>query len=266
MKKILFLLMASLLFFSCKEAEPEIYNGDSLLHFTKGDSDNAFVLLGSGSSTYKLAFGVTKPVVGNSDVKLIFDQSKSTAQLGTDFQIVSPLSTQLSAGQAIGSYDIKILEATATPTPKTAVFRLESSSLQGASWYKEFTLNIALSCPASTFVGTFQTKTALFSSPYLIEIEEGTAPNTLVLKDYIEVGTDITVTYDPSTGNVTFPTQSTGYMNGSVNVQIKQAIDGSASKVDFCNRKLDLRVTYGPPGGNYSIGGVTSHTETSTGL
>ncbi|MBW7675637.1 hypothetical protein [Chryseobacterium chendengshani] len=267
MKKILgiFSMMLIFLIGSCKEEEEMYYDGDSLLHFTKGTSDNAFVLSGTGSSVYKLSYGITKAASSDSEVKLVFDQAKSTAQLGVDFQIVNATNV-IPAGQTFSTFDIKILEASATPTPKTAVFRVVSGNLPGANFNNEFKLNMSLSCPASTFVGLFQVKNTLFGT-YDVEIIEGTAANTLVLKDYIEVGYDITLTYDPNTGVITFPTQETGYINGANGmIMIKQAIDGSSAKVDFCNRTMDLRLSYGTPGGaTYTSGGATSYTDVFTG-
>ncbi len=264
MKKILFLLIGSFLFFACKEAEADIYEGDTMLNFNNGTSRTEFVKLSTGSKETEISYGTTKAVSGNHEVKLVFDASKSTAVLGTDFEILDG-TDDLTAGEVGGKFKLKIMEP-AIGVSKTAVFRLESSSLNKAIFDQEFNMQMKLFCPASTFVGIFGVDTGLFGS-FDVEIIEGTEPNTLIIKDYIESGYDITLTYDPDTGVVTFPQQPTGYINGSSGmIMFKQAIDGSVSTVDFCSRKMDLRVSYGTPtGGTYAVGGVSSFTEPFTG-
>lgn len=266
MKKLLSIfLFATFLctFNACKDEDEIYYEGESLLHFDK-TAQTANVILNTNNADYLLTYGVTKPSEADSNVELVFNSAKSTAVLGTDFTIIEGTDV-LSKGTSIGNFKLNVKE-TAAKAGKKAYFTVRSSGLSAAAFNQEVEVSFVLVCPPDTFAGLFQTKTALFGSPYTIEIELGAEPNTLVLKDYIEVGTDIIVNYDPTNGIVTFPAQATGYLNGSTMVFIKQAVDGSVSRVDFCNKKLELRVSYGPAGGTYTIGGNANHTEISTGI
>lgn len=258
-------MIGCLFFFACKQAEPEIYEGEPLLHFDKV-SQPANILLGGNNANATITYGVTKPSESNSNVELVFNSAKSTAILGTDFTIVEGTDV-LQAGSAIGDFKINIKES-AAKLGKKAYFTVKSSSLTSASFDTEVEVSFVLVCPPATFPGLFKVNNVLFGV-YDVEIAMGTAANTLILKDYIETGFDITVNFNPLTGEVSLPTgsQQTGYVNGANGmILIKPALDGSKGTVDFCNKTMNLRLSYGTPtGATYTSGGATSYADVFTG-
>ena len=266
MKKILFLFIGCLFFFACKDADSEIYDGESLLHFDKVVQP-ANVLLGANNANSVITYGVTKVAASDSNVELVFNAAKSTAILGTDFTILEGTDV-LKAGTAVGDFKINIKE-TAAKAGKKAYFNVKSSSLTQAGFDTEVEVSFVLVCPPNTFPGIYSVKNALFGT-YDVEIAAGTVANTFILKDYIETGFDITVNFNPLTGEVSLPTtaQPTGYINGANGmIVIKPAVDGSKGTVDFCNKKMNLRLSYGTPtGGTYQTSpGVTSYADVFTG-
>jgi len=268
MKKLLSIfIFASIvsLFNSCKDEGEKYYEGESLLHFDK-PAQSANVLLGANNANATITYGVTKAAEANSNVELVYDATKSTAILGTDFTILEGTDV-LPAGVAIGDFKINIKES-AAKLGKKAYFKVRSSSLSPAAFNTEVVVSFVLVCPPTTFPGVFSVKNVLFGT-YDVEIAMGTVANTLILKDYIESGFDITVNFNPLTGEVSLPaaSQSTGYVNGANGlIFIKPALDGSKGTVDFCNKTMNLRLSYGTPtGATYTSGGATSYADVFTG-
>ncbi|WP_445431828.1 hypothetical protein [Chryseobacterium indoltheticum] len=269
MKKLLSIfLFATLLstFTSCKNEEEMYYEGESLLHFDT-TAQKANVIKNTNSADYTVSYGVTKPASVDSNVELVFNAAKSTAVLGTDFTIVQGTNV-LPAGAALGGFKINVKES-AAKLGKKAYFTVKSSSLSSAVFNQEVEVTFTLICPPDTFPGSFKVVNVLFGQ-YNTEIVLGTTANTLILKDYIEIGYDITVNYNPLTGEISLPaaSQPTGYINGANGmIFIKPAVDGSKGSVDFCNRMLNLRLSYGTPtGATYTSGGQTSYFDVFTGL
>ncbi|MCU7617861.1 hypothetical protein NZ698_11680 [Chryseobacterium sp. PBS4-4] len=268
MKKILSLVtLVSLLFVfnSCKDEEEIYYEGDSLVNFDK-TAQIANVILNNNNADYLVTYGVTKASQSDNTVEIVFDAANSTAVLGTDFTIVEGTDV-LKSGSAVGDFKINVKES-AAKLGKKAVFTLKSNTLGTAPFNKKVEVAFTLVCPAATFPGVFSVKNVLFGT-YDVEIVAGTVANTFILKDYIETGFDITVNFNPLTGEVSLPVtqQSTGYVNGANGVIfIKPAIDGSRGTVDFCNKIMNLRLSYGTPGGaTYTSGGATSYADVFTG-
>lgn len=268
MKKLLNILtLVSLLFVfnSCKDEDELYYEGDSLLHFDK-TAQIANVILSNNNADYLVTYGVTKVAESDNTVEIVFDAANSTAILGTDFTIVEGTDV-LKRGSSVGDFKINVKES-AAKSGKKAVFTLKSNSLGLASFNKQVVVSFTLVCPATTFPGLFSVKNVLFGT-YDVEIAAGTVANTFILKDYIETGYDITVNFNPLTGEVSLPTtaQETGYINGANGmIMIKPAIDGSRGTVDFCNKIMNLRLSYGTPGGaTYTSGGATSYADVFTG-
>lgn len=268
MKKILsiFTLLSLLFVFNaCKQDEEVYYEGETLLHFDKTEQE-AMVTINKGNADYLITYGVTKASQADNNVELVFNAAKSTAVLGTDFTIVRGTDV-LKGGAALGDFKINLKE-TAAKAGKVAYFNIKSGSIANAAFNQEVEVKFALVCPPDTFDGMFTVKNVLFGT-FDVEIVPGTAPNTFILKDYIETGYDIVINYDPTTGEVTIPAtpQSTGYVNGANGViMIKPAVDASKGKIDFCNRTMNLRLSYGTPGGaTYTSGGATSYADVFTG-
>ncbi|MBC7654299.1 MAG: DUF4843 domain-containing protein, partial [Oligoflexus sp.] len=158
MKKIFSILTIFAMMFlinSCRNDGELAYNGDSLLLFTAPQSSaDVLVLVGSGSTNYNITFGVAKQVDADSDVTLVVNKTKSTAVEGVDYTIASKTMT-LKAGTSTGSFPIKLLEGGAVQSGKKIAFTLTSSTLKSAAFNQNFTINVSLTCPVSTFVGNF---------------------------------------------------------------------------------------------------------------
>jgi hypothetical protein len=246
MKKILFLLIGFMTIFSCKDAEPEVYDGQSMLNFNKGVAGNGYVLSSATYSDYKISYGSIKPVEGNHQVQIKFDASKSTAVLGTDFQIINA-TDELSAGEVGGEFTIRIFKASATQAGKTATFTLGSSTLTNAVFDQTFTLNMSLTCPVTSFVGNFNNSESFWNNPgTTVEIVENPAvPNQLLIKDYLDVGKDLVLNYNPTTFAVTFADQNTGYFSSANNGYIwLRPSTVTPSTFNPCTRVMTLNVFY----------------------
>ncbi|MCI3937980.1 hypothetical protein MQX03_12280 [Chryseobacterium aahli] len=157
MKKIffgIFLLAFSMFIFnSCEEHENLVYDGAELLHFDKKDQTLAN---GNGNITY----GVTKAVSGDHNVELVFNPSKSTALLGTDFTFVESTDV-LKSGSVLGDFVINV-KPSAAAAKKQAVFTLKSSTLQNAVFNQE--VLVKFTCP-SALAGTYQYSTVNAFTP-----------------------------------------------------------------------------------------------------
>lgn len=239
-KYILFTALASCFILASCELDDRYYEGDPFLSFIN-ESQTVFIDQGSGGEEVAIAYGTAQKAPGTV-VTLSVDPD-SPAKEGVDFVIVKKEST-LSGDQVADSFVVKFLESAATTTAKTAIFHITSSNVKNGIEKQTHTVTYSLRCPASAFVGVFAAKPSLFSSGWDVEIVEGEQPNTLIIKDYIVDGYDILLKYDDK-GNVTFTQQDTGYMHSQYGrVTIRMAADGSPSTVNFCTRKMDLRVNY----------------------
>lgn len=275
MKKLNKIITVFLLIFlaqSCSDNDRDLYDGAPMVNFNNGISSTALVL-STQTAPYndiKIKYGTIRPTQGSNTVTLVVDDAKSTAVEGTDFEILNNATDELANGEMNGEFTVRVFKTPATQAGKTAIFNLKSGSIQNAVFNQTYTLSIALTCPASSFPGLFSVNNPLFGATFDVEIVAGTTPNTLIIKDYIEVGYDITVNYDPTSGVVSLPAaaQPTGYVNGANGmIMIKAAVDGSKGTIDFCNRKMNLRLSYGTPtGATYNIGGSTSVTDAFTGF
>ncbi|MDR6405331.1 MULTISPECIES: hypothetical protein [Chryseobacterium] len=244
--KIIFLFITVLLA-SCKQEEEAYYDGDSFVQFNKGTTANAFVVAGSTSSDFDINYGVLKGVEGSHQVKLVFDQAKSTAILGTDFQIVNG-TDELSTGETMGKFVVKLLESGAVQSGKKAVFRLESSSLPIAAFNNEFTLDISLTCPISYFVGDFtNTETWWNAGPGgTYQIVESTVANQILVKDFWDIGIDLVLNYNPETFVVSVPEQETGTLHPTYGmIKAKASTDATLISIfNPCTRKLTVYMNY----------------------
>lgn len=147
-KTILPVLLLAIAVVSCKKEDQPVFDGESLLHFDR-PAQNAFVKLYQGNADNNITFGTTKVVSGDHTAELVFEASKSTAVLGTDFTIVKGTST-IAAGQSLGNFVINVTETAAT-AKKVAVFTIKSTTLQGAIFNQEVTVNFKMNCPLVNF-------------------------------------------------------------------------------------------------------------------
>lgn len=250
---------------SCRSDGEMAYTGDSLLIFTAPqNSADVLVLSGAGSSTYNVPFGIVKQSGSDHDVTLVIDQQKSTAKEGVDYTIAKKTVT-LKAGDVAGDFPVKLLESGAVQTGKKIVFTVSSPTLKNASFNQDFTINVSLACPISSFVGSFVNTEAWFYDPgETFDIEEDTVPNQLRIVGFMDDGSDFVLKYNPETFVVTFDTQSTGYFYGQYNafILIRPATDTTKiSSFNPCTRKLTLYMDYWMNG----VGGWPNESEVFVG-
>ena len=159
MKKFLnYFLLASLItvfIVSCKPDDEPYFEGESLLHFDRPEQTGP-------DGSYLVTYGVTNAVNSDHNVTLVFNQSKSSAILGTDFTIVES-SDVLKAGTTRGDFKISITKAAAL-AKKRAVFTMTSSSLKYATFNQEVIVNFACT---SALAGTYQFSTVNAFAPGL---------------------------------------------------------------------------------------------------
>lgn len=265
MKKILFLFIG-LLFFACSESEPDIYEGGSMLNFNKGTSRTEFVQLNSGSKDVEISYGAIKAVNGNHEVKLVFDAANSTAVEGTDFQILDG-NDDLASGEVGGSFKLRLIEP-AIGDIKTAVFKLQNSTIPFAGFDQVYTLNWKVQCFISDFLGAngsflntgFWVDPAT-QVPTTIEIDQA-QPGKMFIKDFFEPGRDFVLSYD-DTGSITFEPQFTGwvynYQGTPYQVYVRMNPDPTKYSIaDFCYRTMKLETIYYLNGSNLVFNGDTS--------
>lgn len=235
---------------SCKD-EREVYEGNpAALHFNKEVRSEAIVLQGTGSTTVNVSFGTIQAVSGPSQVKLVVDTNVSTAVEGTDFQILNQNLT-VNPDQLGAQFQIKLLEATATTTPKVIAFKLQSSSVPNASFAQTYILSYYKACPTSVFFGSggiFRNTVANYNPAnidYPIQ-DLGIVGNvgTMKVVGFLGQGGDLILKYNPLTYEVTVPKQYMEVDSNGGQEWVKPAVDGSKSTFNACTRTLRLRVNY----------------------
>lgn len=251
MKKLSYIfltLITAVLFTAWRESMSENYNGPSELHFSNGLSASEVIVEGSGSKEVKVPFGLLKPVDGTHSVSLVVDTKNSTAVEGKDFQIVeNPV--ELKSGAADGFFTVKILEKGATSAGKKVVFSLSSPTIGNAVFDQSYTLNMALFCPVSKFVGKFNYSGEFFD-PFEVEIVEDTKSNTLIIKNFAVPGNSLKLTYD-NTGKINFASQATGYVHKTYGMVTISPTKGKQSTFNSCTRELTLYGTYTVAAGSF---------------
>ena len=209
MKKLLsiFILTATLsVFNSCNDEEELYFEGDSLLLFEKDQQTAA-------DGDYILPYGVTNAVNSDHNVSLVFDQSKSTAILGTDFTIIEN-SDVIKSGTARGGFKLNITKAAAF-AKKQAVFTMSNSSLNKATFNQEAIVNFACQ---SALAGAHQYSTVNYFTPDSGVI--GTVPRT---------GT-VVFTATPNAGEYNISDASFGAYAGWYG-----GVSGNVKLLDVCN-------------------------------
>lgn len=231
---------------SCSN-EKIIYDDEPVLTFINATSQQ-LVDQGSGSKIVEVKYG-TLAKVDNAEVKLVVDPTSELKE-GIDFQFMGPSNP---SGKFDGAISIKLLESGASPEGKKAIFRLSSPTIKNGILNPVHTMTVALKCPLAYFMaGNFNATMPFFGGTFPIEIAQGTEENTLLLKDYYANGYDIKIKYDPSTGNITFDNQQTGYIHSTYGmVSIRQVVT-TPSTINFCTRKITLVYTPFVSAGNFS--------------
>lgn len=235
---------------SCSADEFPTYDGDPYLQFNVESTGSKTVPSGAGSVQAVIDYGTYKPVTGTNQVKLVYDAAASTAVPGVDFTLVNNGISEITAGQSTGTFKVNVLESGATAIPKFAVFHLSSPTLPLADVNQTYTLAMSLKCSVNYFLGSTGVfnYTGWWNDPGQFLIEQGSAPNTLNVVDFLDTGVDLVVKYDDA-GIVTFAEQSTGvdYQAGPNKYTIKMSQSGAVSTYDACSRKLTINAFWFVP-------------------
>lgn len=160
--KILSLLVLSIVFSNCSESDGQLeYGRENLLFFDKTQTKKVVL---DGSSDFviiPIEFATVKAPSSSYQVKLVYDAESSTALPGVDFDVVNDVVT-VEAGEFYGSFDVKFYDATAVALGKKAVFILESSDIDSATFKNKMQVNVSLSCQLENFPLTYDVEVLAF--------------------------------------------------------------------------------------------------------
>lgn len=245
MKTINYLLILFFIFaISCKNEEVR-YEDEPFLHFLSAGSDQ-LVNQGSTQKDVEIQYGTIAKVSGDNEVKLVVDPS-SVAKEGVDFQIVKGVDNP--SGRFNGSFIVRLLESGASTTAKKLVLKLQSGTIKNAIInYQTYTMNISLKCPATLMNANFKNTEAFWNSPagYNFNIVQTSSNNQLRVKDFLNVGTDLVLDYNPDTYVVTVPDQYTGVNYSSApyagaQIWVKASTDATQiSSFNPCSKVLTV--------------------------
>jgi hypothetical protein len=231
------------------------YEGDPYLHFITAGSDQ-LIQQGGGNKDVEIKYGTISQVSGDSEVKLIVDAS-STAKEGIDFQIVK--GTDNPSGKVNGTFTIKLLESGATSVSKKAVFKLQSNNIANAIIdYQTYSINMSLKCSAALMNANFKNTEAFWNNPNgNYDIVQSSTTNQLKVKDFLDVGVDLVLNYNPDTYVVTVADQYTGSNYSAapyagVQIWVKQSTD--VTQISSFNPCTKVLTVYG----NYYLKGTTA--------
>ena len=273
MKKLLIILLGLFFIVSCSDDTTDIYEGAPLLQFSKGTSKPGLVEIGSASANYAIDYGVVRPVTGSHTVKLVVDATKSTAVEGVDFEILNSATDELTTGELNGTFTVRVLSTNLTTVPVIAVFNLQSSTIANAGFDQSYTLSLSLKCPLNTFFsGGFNNNPGFWNAPtgstnggqYLITTV-GPATGKLYVKDFLDIGRDLVLSYNTAETVFTVDDQYTGsdYVFSGVNRQIwVRQRSGTSNAVNVCGRTMKLQTQYYLNGTTAAFTGDTSETFT----
>ncbi len=265
--RFLFAIALTIGLASCSDSDRQLYDGPPLINFNNGTSSNVFIKTGETQVDKSIQYGTIRPVSGNHQVSLVFDAANSTAVEGVDFQIIKGVD-EISNGGTNGNFIVRILETGAVQAGKTAVFKIQSSTIKNAGFNNLYTMKIALTCPITDFVGAFENKGWHYNNvPMVFNVEESTTANQLLVKGFWDDGSDMIINYDPVTYIVQFPSQYAGWdYQGNPAQPVFARASTDASKVSSfnpCTRLMTLHVNYWVPALN---GGFGNQIEEFTGL
>ncbi|KQS95192.1 hypothetical protein [Chryseobacterium sp. Leaf394] len=247
MKITKYLYLLGLAFAASCSNEKIIYDDEPVLTFINSTSQQ-LVDQGSGSKIVEVKYG-TLAKVDNAEVRLVVDPTSQLKE-GIDFEFMGASNP---SGRFDGTISLKLLESGASPEGKNAVFRLQSPTIKNGILNPVHTMTVALKCPLTYFMGgTFTATQPFFGGTYPQQIQQGAEPNTLLLKNYYANGYDIKIQYDPSTGNVTFANQQTGYMHPTYGMVSIRQVTTTPSVINFCTRKITLVYTPFVSAGNFA--------------
>lgn len=163
--KILSLLLLSIVFVNCStDNGQKAYGGDNAVFFSKGATQKVTLDGVSDDVTATIEVAAVVPSNSSYQVQLVFDAENSTAVQGVDFEIVNDVVT-IEAGALTGAFQVKYFQAEGVSEGKTAVFTLQSSTVDSAVFKNKVTVSIALSCQVdlATFPLTYDVEVYAFA-------------------------------------------------------------------------------------------------------
>ena len=226
------------------------YEGESYLHFVTGGSDQ-LIDQGSGHKDVEVKYGTISQVSGDNEVKLVLDPS-STAKEGVDFQFFK--GTDNPSGKVNGTFTVRLLESGASSVAKTAVFKLQSSTIKNAIIdYQTYVMNMSLKCSATLMNGSFKNIEAFWNNAngnYDIVQSSSGSVNQLRVKDYLDVGRDLVLNYNADTYVISVPDQYTGSNYSAApyagtEIWVKQSTDAvQISSFNPCTKTMTVYANY----------------------
>lgn len=260
MRTVNYLFLLFLCFtLSCTNEEIH-YDGESFLHFSTASTDQ-MIVQGSGHKDVEIEYSTISKVSGDAEVKLIVDPS-STAKEGVDFQIVK--GTDNPNGRFNGTFVIRLLESGASSVAKKATFKLQSSTIRNSIInFQTYTVTMSLKCAATLMNGNFKNTVAFWNTPagYNFDIVQSSATNELRIKDFLDVGRDLVLKYNPDTYVITtVPDVYTGFNYSAApyagtQIWIRPSTD--LTQISFfnpCTKTLTLYANYYLKGTNAGYG------------
>lgn len=146
--KILLLSILATFAISCGDDNEGIVNysgSENRVAFSFGNEQRMVVKPEAGSANHKIYFGTFRNVNEDHQVKLVLDETQSTAVQGVDFDLVES-TVVLKSGTAINYFEVIVHEAPAITLGKKAFFKLESETLDLVEAKSTRTVEIGLSC------------------------------------------------------------------------------------------------------------------------
>lgn len=245
MKKLIYLFFAVLFssaIVSCEE-DRLFYDDEPLL--TLSDTEGTY-FVEEDTQMYNLTVFLLRPTNTDVDVTLNVIEEGSTAELGTDFEILEQTIT-IPAGAVSADFEILGDFAAASTTGKNVKFELSSSDLGLADFRNSFELNLKKACPITELLGDFNVASD-FWGDFTTEVVAGQNPNELILKDYYTAGRDITIIVNEDF-TVTVPKQ-VAWVSGQYGDASLQS-SGNTSAVDPCNGIITLRLSHTVAAGSF---------------
>lgn len=150
MKKIKFLILSVLAVFTVgcnddNDGQVSYTGSQNDLAFSFGDTQKTIAKIENEVSIYKIYFGTFRNVSDNHQVNLVFDADNSTAVEGVDFDVIS-YTKELSAGQSIGYFEIKVYRDVASYEGVLAKFSINSPTLELSKVRTNRLVSITLGC------------------------------------------------------------------------------------------------------------------------
>lgn len=242
MKKIAYIILPLflLVFSSCEETEPEVYDGDSLSYFE--ETSETFTI--QAGSIYSGVVLVTEAKSYDRTFTIEIDEaSDAPANSYTiDTNLVIPANSYAGTFEVAGNV-LDVVSGTKLILNLTSV---EDSNV--ATFDNKLTLTMEQYCPfdRDNFLGTMNALETGdgYSAEYDVTVSAGTEPNELIINNFFEAGPAATTTvFLVEEGYIVeYPTYADNflYVNPTYNSPCYVDADGYENTWSSCETKMDL--------------------------